>query len=93
MERFYYRAFRQRHGRLYQCDIDAFVSSCRTITTSCRTVKLITDISIIESGNYLTGKIICDSEGSVIEVVVGQGFGMEFTGGEEDPFPHNLLIT
>lgn len=69
--------------------MEEFLQKCRILGESCNSLSTVTDVGIYEQGPYLVGNIIRGLGDSVERVVPGRGFGMEFTGGGDDPFPLN----
>lgn len=74
---------------LNQTDMDNFVLMCRLLGESSSSLKTVRDVGAFGLGPYLMGNIIRGHGGSVEEVVLGRGFGMEFIGGDNNPFPLN----
>lgn len=93
MERFYYRALLPPDTMDFRTLSDRtredFKKECYLLGNSSRSLRTVTDVSFFVNGPYLTGNIVRGVGGSAEEVVLGRGFGMEFTGGDDNPFPLN----
>lgn len=87
LENFYYQSFSPKRKANQQVDMDNFLLACRILGESCSLLKTITEVGFYPLGAYLVGNVVRGSEGSVLKIVPGRGFGVESMEGVNDPFP------